>query len=220
MSSSSRIIIILALFVSTFVGTTIVGKVNEVPIKKPLISFPDQIGEWRRISQRELADNVITLLGVNDYIECNYQSADGLIVNLYVSYFTAVGVTGEYHSPRNCLPGGGWQIANVSPLPLHVVNQEGGQDVTVRSMMVQNGGESQRTLYWFQNRGRIIDSEYWEKFYLVWDAIFKQRRDGSFVRIMYPWHAGVAGQTDKKVEEFAARVIAILEEYIPGEKLD
>lgn len=220
MSSPARLIIILVSFLTAFIGTNIVGKVNAVPIKKSLSFFPDKIGEWQRISQQELADDVISMLGVDDYIEYNYKSADGVVVNLYVSYFTAVGVTGGYHSPRNCLPGGGWQIASVTPLPLHVVNRDGEQRFTVQSMLVQNGGESQRSLYWFQNRGRIISSEYWEKFYLVWDAIFKQRRDGSFVKIMYSWHPGDSGKTDEKVEGFAAHVISLLEEYIPGENLD
>lgn len=220
MPSAYRLLIILALFLSTFVGISMVGKVHEVPIKKSLTSFPEQIGEWRRVSQRDLSEDVISLLGVNDYINYNYQLADDVVVNVYISYFSAVGVTGEYHSPRNCLPGGGWQIASVTPLPLKAMDQEGERDFVIQSMMVHNGAESQRTLYWYQNRGRIIASEYWEKFYLVWDAIFKQRRDGSFVRIMYPWHAGDSDGVDKKVEEFAASLIAILEEHIPGENID
>jgi len=29
-------------------------------------------------------------------------------INLYVDYYKAVGGSGGYHSPKNCLPGGWW----------------------------------------------------------------------------------------------------------------
>ena len=108
---------------------------------------------------------------------------DGGWVNFYVGYYRAVGVEGSYHSPKNCIPGGGWGINTVKEVQLDE-GIEGKDKAVVSEMLIRNGDEYQVVLYWFQNRGRIIASEYWEKIYLVLDALFKGRRDGSFVRIM------------------------------------
>ena len=106
------------------------------------------------------------MLGVADYISYDYAAGNGGLVNLYISYFTSVGVTGRYHSPQNCLPGGGWNIASVEDIRLTRAPEpfRGGE---IKKVVVQKGGEQQVVLYWFQNRGRIIASEYWEKIYLV-----------------------------------------------------
>jgi EpsI family protein len=87
----------------------------------------------------------------------------------------------------------------------------------IKKVVVQKGSEQQVVLYWFQNRGRIIASEYWEKVYLVVDAIFKQRRDGSFIRII--GHVPKGDYKDKFMQEmidFAGSVVGIASDFIPG----
>ena len=185
-----------------------------VPISKELSQFPKQIGKWEVVSSRELSDSTVKMLGVDDYVDYRYASEDGTIINLYISYFSSVGVTGGYHSPRNCLPGGGWQIANLSTMQLN--KSDSSKPVEVSSMVVQQGVNKQITLYWYQNRGRIIASEYWEKIFLVVDAIFKRRRDGSFIRIMAPIHDGNIEEIETQLRDFAEKVLGRLEDFIPG----
>ena len=43
-----------------------------------------------------------------------------------------------------------------------------------------------RMLYWYQNRDRIIASEYLGKIYLVWDALRQGQVSGSIVRLTLP----------------------------------
>ena len=156
------------------------------------------------------------MLGVKDYIQYNYANQQGDQLNLYIGYYDAVGVTGTYHSPKNCLPGGGWGIAEVKKVPLQLGGTNRGKPVTIAEMLIQNGSEYQVVLYWYQNRGRIIYSEYWEKIYLVLDALFKGRRDGSFVRIMMHVQNGNIQGTEEKAKQFAERVLVLLQDYLPG----
>lgn len=86
-------------------------------------------------------------------------------------------------------------------------------------MVIRQGDEYQIVLYWYQNRGRIIASEYWDKIYLVLDALFKGRRDGSFVRIMIPVHGGDLKDAEHQVKTFAETVMVQLEAYLPGARL-
>jgi len=208
--SNTRIAVVIALFALTFAGLQFSQTVREVPIKQPLSGFPVEIGDWKFARKSFFSAPVIEMLGVADYISYDYAEGNGGWLNLYISYFTAVGVTGGYHSPQNCLPGGGWNIASVEDVALAM----GGQ---IKKVLVQKGGEQQVVLYWFQNRGRIIASEYWEKIYLVLDAVFKQRRDGSFIRIIGQLPKG--GDKDKFTQEmvdFANKTVELAAQYIPG----
>ena len=217
MSPKIRLTIILALFGLTYFLMQVTGTARTVPIKKSLSLFPKQIGEWSFVNSRDLSDATIKMLGVDDYIEYNYVSKDGMKVNFYASYFASVGTTGGYHSPRNCLPGGGWGIADLSTLELHPESSTG--PATINSMIIQNGPDRQITLYWFQNRGRIIYSEYWDKIYTVIDAIFKQRRDGTFIRIMAPTTQDNIKNTEAALKEFAEEAMTILDGHLPGKKI-
>jgi EpsI family protein len=214
--SNTRIVVVLAFFAVAFLGLQMSQTVRETPIKQPLSGFPGEIGTWKFARKSFFAAPVIEMLGVDDYISYDYTEGSGRVLNLYISYFTAVGVTGAYHSPQNCLPGGGWNIVSVEDIPLAEVPAayRGGE---IKKVVVQKGSEHQIVLYWFQNRGRIIASEYWEKIYLVMDAIFKQRRDGSFIRIM--GQVPRDGDKDKFTQEmidFAGRVVGIASDFIPG----
>jgi EpsI family protein len=40
--------------------------------------------------------------------------------------------------------------------------------------------------YWYEERGRRIASEYWSRWYLIYDAITLNRSDGALVRIVTP----------------------------------
>ncbi|OKY75635.1 MAG: EpsI family protein [Desulfobulbaceae bacterium DB1] len=213
---SFRLTIILLLFGLTYLAIHLSQAVRDVPILKPLSQFPTQIGEWKVVSSKTLSQPTIDMLGVNDYIEYNYASGNGTVVNLYVSYFSSIGVTGGYHSPRNCLPGGGWGIAELSTVRLQ---PQSAPSSIINSMIIQNGADRQITLYWFQNRGRIIYSEYWDKIYTVLDALFKQRRDGSFIRIMAPTREENIRETEELVKKFAEDVMVTLQDYLPGKEI-
>jgi len=208
--SPPRIAVVLALFALTFAGLQFSQTVRETPIKQPLSGFPVEIGEWKFARKSFFSAPVIDMLGVADYISYDYTEGNGGLLNLYISYFTAVGVTGGYHSPQNCLPGGGWNIASVADVPL----ARGGE---IKKVVVQKGAEQQVVLYWFQNRGRIIASEYWEKIYLVLDAVFKQRRDGSFIRIIGQVPKGGDREAfTAEMVEFAGKTVELAAQYIPG----
>lgn len=208
--SNFRLAVVVALFGLTFAALQFSQVVRETPIKQPLSGFPAEIGDWKFARKSFFDAPVIQMLGVADYISYDYVNGSEGLINLYISYFTAVGVTGGYHSPQNCLPGGGWNIASVEDVPL----ARGGQ---IKRVVVQKGGEQQVVLYWFQNRGRIIASEYWEKIYLVTDAVFKQRRDGSFIRIIgqVP-KGGDKGKFSQEMLDFANKTVGLAAEFIPG----
>jgi EpsI family protein len=208
------IIVLLLLGVTLFLLHTTSGT-HRTPILKPLSTFPVQLNSWKTISSRKSSDAVIKILGVDDYIEYNYANSAGGVVNFYAAFYESVGTGGGYHSPKNCIPGGGWGIDSVKTIDVQLL--PGSAPVTVSEMLIRNGSEYQIVLYWYQNRGRIIASEYWEKIYLVLDAIFKKRRDGTFVRLMAPVRNGNFKQTEQDLQHFAALAMNKLTIFLPGQ---
>ncbi len=213
--SNRRLIVLLGLIAATFLGIQMTQAVRETPIKRPLAEYPLTVGDWRFVRKSFFSAPVIEMLGVADYISYDYADPRGRLLNLYVSYFTAVGVTGGYHSPQNCLPGGGWNLVAIEDVALEGL-PERIRGKTIKKALIQKGSERQIVLYWFQNRGRLISSEYWEKIYLVLDAVFKQRRDGSFIRIIGPELRSEDGVLERALLDFAKQTVLLADEFIPG----
>lgn len=207
MISNTRITAIIVLFILTFAGIQFFDDINNTPILKPLNQFPTKMGDWGLVKKRELSQPVVDLLGVDDYIDYTYVKKDGSRIDLYVSYFGAIGITGEYHSPQNCLPGGGWKILDIKPYEIELA-----RDTTyvINKLLLKKGSSKQVVYYWFQNRGRVIRSEYWDKIYTVLDSIFKRRKDGSFIRIM------TKEISEEELVDFTRSVFLELTHFIPG----
>ncbi len=218
MLSKGRVVIVLTLIAITWYFIQMTSEVTSVPIKKALGVFPHKIGSYHLAKSFQSSGDVLELLGVDDYLQYNYVDGPASRINLYVGYYKAVGVSGSYHSPKNCLPGGGWGIDGVKNVVLQA-GLGGDQTATVSQMLIRNGSEYQVVLYWYQNRGRIIASEYWEKIYLVLDAILKGRRDGTFVRIMTIAGEGGITAAEERAKAFAEQVLPVLEEHLPGARL-
>jgi len=218
MIPKKKVIIVLLLLLGTWLVIHNSSSVTAVPIKQQLASFPKTIGQWHRIHATTSSADVVKMLGVDDELYYTYQNPTGKIISLYVGYYKAVGVTGAYHSPKNCLPGGGWGIDSVQSIPLSA-GIEGKSKSVISEMLIRNGANYQIVLYWYQNRGRIIASEYWEKIYLVLDALKIGRRDGTFVRIMFTVPDNDIVKASEEAGKFAALVMQELESYLPGKTL-
>lgn len=216
MSNTRIAIISVLLAVSAIVLHFYVGQVVDVPIKKPLSTFPHEIGDWRWIDQASVDDAAIKKLGLDDYIQYDYSRANGDSLNLYVSYFTRTGSGGKgYHSPKNCMPGSGWDVVDSKPLELIITGSKPFV-AKISIMVMQKGADKQIVFYWYQCRGRIIHSEYLDKIYLVLDSMFKQRSDGAFIRIIAPVSDGQQAKPVEYLKDFTSHLIPVLDEYLPG----
>ena len=184
-----------------------------VPLKKSLDSFPLEIGPWQGKSA-SLGDNILDVLHVTDYLTKIYlpvaSQRYSLPINLYVGYYQSQGKGKTYHSPRNCLPGSGWEFTSATYLPVDFQ----GESYKINKVVIQKGPKRQLLLYWYHDRGRIIAGEYWAKFYLVYDSIIKRRSDGALVRIIAP----IKDSIDKTLAEeiaFINAMLPLLREHLP-----
>jgi EpsI family protein len=190
---------------------------ENVPLKKEFATFPMEIDGWKG-KQKLFDEKVLNVLGVSDYILRDYipqtpqiQGNPVLPVTLYVGYYESQRKGKTYHSPKNCLPGGGWQLIEKELISVDF----SGKTHVINKVLIQKDLDKQLVLYWYQDRGRIIASEYWAKIYLVTDAIKKRRTDGAFVRITAPIVSS-AEDTFKAELSFAKSTFSHLNKHLPN----
>jgi EpsI family protein len=206
----------LALLAATTIPALLLPQRVEVtPSRADFGAFPMQLADWR--GHREyLESEYVNALKFTDYIMADYAGPSRSGVNLYVTYYESQRKGESAQSPKVCLPGGGWKIENLSERVVPAA-LTGGQQLHVNRAVIAHGSERQLVYYWFQQRGRIITGEYQVKWFLFWDALTRNRSDGSLVRLITPI---VPGETDVQAEatlqKFTRAVAPVLPQYVPG----
>lgn len=151
-----------------------------VPLRQKLEGFPLQVGRWRGVGEA-LPPPILDVLKVTDYVMRVYATPQGPPIWLYVGYYESQRQGQTIHSPQQCLPGSGWNILSREYLSLQIPGRA--DPVGINRVLIGKGEERQIVLYWYQERGRIIANEYAAKWYLVTDAIRRNRTDGALVRL-------------------------------------
>ena len=203
-----------AIMILTLASLNWISHAEDINPVKPLSGFPTEIGEWRGKETR-FDQEIYDILGVDDSFLGNYQAPGNQSVNLYIGFYQSQRKGELIHSPKHCMPGGGWKIMKTSIEEVPLAGSNPGSMKTIK-LLLQKGREKQVVLYWFQSRGRIITSEYMQKIYLVIDSITKHRTDGSFIRLITPvQNNDEAGALDQ-LKAFTALLAPILNDYIPS----
>uniref|UniRef100_A0A832A128 EpsI family protein n=1 Tax=Desulfacinum infernum TaxID=35837 RepID=A0A832A128_9BACT len=208
-----RVWLLCGLFLACAGLIQLIGRGTPVPLERPLADFPADLASWRAGANEVLPDRVVKVLGVDDYVSRFYDGPGGPI-HFYASYFSTTWGGKSYHSPRNCMPGSGWDVAKLDILPI-AVNNPHPHAVRVSRMLMVKGADHQVVLYWYQGRGRIMPTEYSERIYRVLDSLFKQRTDGAFVRIVVPVSQNRVDVAMETAVLFAQAVIPVVNTYLP-----
>ncbi len=189
-------------------------RVEVLPKRADFSSFPLKIGDWQGKGDR-LDQIFIDALKFDDYIIADFVDKSQQPVNFYVAYYASQRKGESAHSPRTCIPGGGWEITSLTQRDIDGVSVAG-HPLRVNRLVIEMGETKQLVYYWFQQRGRVITNEYLVKWYLFWDAITRNRTDGSLVRLTAFLKPGEdIAKADEKLSAFAKAVNPELKKYIP-----
>lgn len=203
-------VLVLALLVSTQLDE----RTEIIPERVSFAGFPGQIGSWKGRPD-QLEQIVLDQLKLDDYVITDYVDEEGRQVNFYVAYYGSQSKGESAHSPRSCLPGGGWRIKSFTLEEVSGVSIAG-VPLTVNRFVIQKGDISQVVYYWFQGRNRIITNEYMVKWFLLWDGLTRSRTDGALVRLTAFVAPGEdPAEADRRLTSFAKDVSGILSDYIP-----
>ncbi len=184
------------------------------PERKSFLEFPMQLGHWT--GHTTSMDGVyLDALKLDDYLLADYRDGDGAAVNLYMAYYNSQRKGEAVHSPRSCLPGGGWQLRDFDQRTLADVKIDG-RPLRVNRTLIELGDQRELVYYWFQQRGRVITNEFAVKWYLFWDALTRNRTDGALVRLIAVIPpGGDEAAADRRLADVAKQIAPMLTLYVP-----
>ncbi|MFW0776173.1 MAG: VPLPA-CTERM-specific exosortase XrtD [Rickettsiales bacterium] len=189
------------------------------PEREQFESFPLYQQSWFGREQG-LEQNVLDTLKLTDYFQANYTNQQtGNLVNLYVAYYNEQTKGAAIHSPRSCIPGGGWEFEGLKQVEVPGVNHVSGAPLVVNRVIIGLGEEKQLLYYWFEGRNRNITNEYLAKWYNFWDALTRSRTDGALVRVIIPVAKNQSmEEAEKDLVKFVRDFYPLLDDYVPGEQ--
>jgi EpsI family protein len=180
-------------------GVVLVSGIREqyrVPPVAPMSTFPTTLNG---VSSFEVPvpEDEQKVAGMSDYTRRIYgKDTLNYDFQLYVGYYDRQVQGKAIHSPKNCLPGGGWETMVNDRMPL-----PGGQG-TINRVIIANGGTRALVYYWYQGRGRVEANEFQVKWDLLRDAALYGRTEEALVRIIVPIQPGPKGSMPSETDEY------------------
>lgn len=153
-----------------------------LPLEKPLTTILADLNGGYRVQHQTVGDEERRVAGMTDYTARVYWVDSAVAFTTLVSYYEKQAQGKTIHSPRNCLPGAGWEILSGGP---HVVRSQG-VPYTINRFVLKNGTAMSVAYYWYQGRGRVASNEYVVKWNLLRDAALAGHTEEALVRIVVP----------------------------------
>src|SRR5262245_26049103 len=209
---TGRVLISAGLLAAVLVGLQLRGTGEAVPLRKPLAGFPDVLGEWQGRERSLLDGETLQVLQPTDYLVRREVDQAGRSIWLYIGYWDSQRKGAAPHSPRNCLPGGGWEPLEASRLAIPL--GAGGSTLLVNRFLIQKERDQQLVLYWFDAQGRAVAGELEAKVEMVRSAILRNRTDGAIVRVSSPLYGSVR-ETTAWLARYVQALEGVLPDYLP-----
>ena len=177
---------------------------------EPLHKLPYSFGSWVG-KELPLDAQIVQAVSVSDYTNRIYHGPNDAEIQLYIGYYASQRAGDTIHSPKNCLPGAGWDPIQSGYARLSV---PGRGDIVINKYVIQQDLQKALVFYWYQSRGRVIASEYAGKFWMVADAISRNRTDGALVRLITPVD-GEETKAEGRLLSFAQLLFPSTDQLIP-----
>lgn len=187
-----------------------VGRQEAMPLRGELATLPVAMDGYTP-SDEVISAEEQRVAGMSNYLLRLYRRDSSNAFSVYVGYYEQQTQGRTIHSPKNCLPGAGWEALSASR---ETVALEGGGSVTVNRYMLANKGQRALVYYWYQGRGRVEASEYRVKWDLMRDAALRGRTEEALVRIVVPITDGIE-DPDALARRIAAKLVPAVSLKLP-----
>lgn len=157
-----------------------------VPLAAPLSTVLSGVTDYK-VKNQHVTDEERRVAGMSDYVARVYYRDSTVAFTTYVGYYDRQTQGKTIHSPRNCLPGAGWEILSGDRRAVRV----GGNSYILNHYLLKNGPLTAVVYYWYQGRGRVVANEYLVKWNLLRDAALAGHTEEALVRIVVPVHSSL-----------------------------
>jgi EpsI family protein len=180
------------------------------PLAAPLSDFPRTVDTWHLVQEGVIDKETQDVLKADDTMTRFYANPDGA-ANLFIAFFKTQRQGQSPHSPKNCLPGSGWQPSETGRIDVPV----SGGSIHINRYIVAKGDSQSVVLYWYQSQGRVIADEFAAKFFLISDSIRHHRSDTALVRVVVPIPPGQTGKAESVGLKFVHDFYPAVKAYLP-----
>lgn len=178
--------------------------------------FPLQIGDWQVGPQQRLTSDIEKVLGADDYIQTSLiQPGVPAPVELFIAWYKDQ-MDGGTHSPKDCLPAGGWEISALEQVDAPE-GIEGPHSFTLNRALIQKGLNQMLVYYWYDQQGVRTASSFYAKYTLTRSKVISGRSDGALVRLVTPIRQGEnIAEAEARLQDGLHSVIGTLPRFLPG----
>jgi exosortase D (VPLPA-CTERM-specific) len=206
---------VLLLLVTPYFAT-LNERVEVAPSRKSFSQFPLAHNGWIG-RESALGKDIVNTLQFSDYITADYRFNNGpASVNFYSAWYASQKKGASIHSPRSCIPGGGWRIESIGQQTIPDVKRANGEALRVNRAVIKMGDSANVVYYWFEGRDRVITNEYMAKWYIFWDSLVRSRSDGALIRVVVPVEQGASVEEgDVRLQHFIKDFYPLIPAYVP-----
>jgi EpsI family protein len=180
----------------------------------PLASLPTGLAGWQMYKEYKIDQDTQDVLKADDTLNRVYLSpASDASVFLFIAFFKTQRYGQAPHSPKNCLPGNGYEPIESGTITVAVPGRA--EPVRINRYLTARGDEKSLTLYWYQSHDRVIAGEFAAKFWLIADSIRYHRSDTSLVKVVVPVRDNDAAAATNTAVEFVKAVFSPLTRQLP-----
>lgn len=201
--------VIISIIIFLFASYLNVFPFHEVvPMKKAFSDFPLHWKGW--VGEiHQLDDVVLEKLRVSDYTLREYRKGHNS-VTLYIGYYGAQGEGAQIHSPKHCLPGGGWFKVSEKIRTTDINNNK----VRFVEAVYQKANSKEMFIYWYKMKNAFITNEYTLKLYMILNSLKYRRNDAAFIRLSSSVISN-SKDTSLLIENFMKDFLPLFKDYLP-----
>lgn len=185
------------------------------PLRQSLASVPLDIGDWAG-KDEPIEANIVDRAQTTEYLNRTYESRKhpGLRLRLWINF--SLQGTNLRHSPKICLPSGGWteieSLTRVLPVPVSP-----GQSVEITRLGYNRGDLVEHVGFWYYIFGEGSLENYVRQLSITSRSSHGQTTRGSSmtVEVFYPGDHDPEGEA---LTEFAQELVKSLEPILPNER--
>jgi EpsI family protein len=202
------------LLIQGIVFYSVALRAENIPPIGPLADFPSNVNGWEMYKDVKIEQETLDILKADDTLNRIYVNPQKTgEVYLFIAFFKTQRSGQAPHSPKNCLPGAGFEPVESGPITISVPDRT--EPIVVNRYLTARGDEKSVTLYWYQSHNRVIAGEYSAKFWLIVDSIRFHRSDSSLVKVVVPVRNNDAESATKTATEFVSAIFGPVSRQLP-----
>jgi len=217
-SPVARLMLTTAVIVAAGISAHVYSFVatDTIPERERFEQLPFVI-DGREVFPDRLSSDVLSVLRPHDYFIGDYKRmqvqspgeltgaeqtplASAIPISLYLVYYEAQKEGSVLHSPRACLPGGGWEQRDGGTVALEALGGEG----DANRVIISRNGRRMLVYYWIHQQGVNYADEFVARASLLWQSLTQGRTDGGLVRVIVPLPDEAVPAAERKVAEETA----------------